>query len=156
MLDGIIDIYLPDIRYSNDEFSRRYSQAPDYVSHNRRSIKEMYRQVGPLQVDEDEIAFRGVIVRHLILPHEIAGSQDSLTWLAEEVSPEITISIMSQYFPCHQAAQIPTLSRSITYEEYTAVVQIQEKLGLENGWLQEMDAPANYLPDFSREGHPFE
>ena len=101
----------------------------------------MYRQVGPLQVDEDEIAFRGVIVRHLILPHEIAGSQDSLTWLAEEVSPEITISIMSQYFPCHQATQIPTLSRSITYEEYTEVVQMQEKLGLENGWLQEMDAP---------------
>jgi putative pyruvate formate lyase activating enzyme len=155
-LEGIVDIYLPDIRYSEDENSRKYSEAPDYVRHNRQAIKEMYRQVGNLQVDEDEIAYRGVIVRHLILPSQIAGSKESLTWLAREVSPEVTISIMSQYFPCHKATQMPELARTITFEEYSEVVKLQEKLGLENGWLQEMDAPANYLPDFNREGHPFE
>ena len=154
-LEGIVDIYLPDIRYSSEENARKYSQAPDYVANNRLVIKEMYRQVGDVQVDEDEIAFRGVIVRHLILPEKIAGSQESLTWLASEVSPNVTVSIMSQYFPCHKARQIPGLDRTITYEEYSEVVELQEKLGLENGWLQEMDAPTNYLPDFNREGNPF-
>jgi putative pyruvate formate lyase activating enzyme len=156
MLEGIIDIYLPDMRYASDEYAVKYSQAPGYVANNRAVIQEMYRQTGDLQVDADEIACRGVIVRHLILPGKLAGSRDSLTWLAREVSPTITVSIMSQYFPCHDAGQMPELARTITYEEYKEVVDLLEKLGLENGWLQEMDAPANYLPDFNREGHPFD
>jgi putative pyruvate formate lyase activating enzyme len=117
---------------------------------------EMHRQVGDLQVDEDEVAYRGVIVRHLILPDRLSGSSDSLTWLAREVSPDITVSIMSQYYPCHKACKTAGLSRTITYDEYLEVVNLQEKLGLVNGWLQEMDAPANYLPDFTRRGNPFE
>jgi putative pyruvate formate lyase activating enzyme len=156
MLDGIIDIYLPDMRYASDENAWKYSQAAEYVPNNRRVIREMYRQVGDLQIDANEIAARGLIVRHLILPGGLAGSADSLTWLAQEVSPNVTISIMSQYYPCHKAAGIPELARTITYEEYSEVVNLLEKLGLENGWLQEMDAPDNYLPDFGREGHPFE
>jgi putative pyruvate formate lyase activating enzyme len=154
-LDGIVDIYLPDIRYASAEKGKKYSQVPDYVIHNRTAIKEMYRQVGDLLVDENEVAFRGLIVRHLILPDGLAGSEESLTWLAHEVSPSVTVSIMSQYYPCHLAIKIPELSRTIRYEEYEAVVNLLEKLGLENGWLQEMDAPANYLPDFDREGNPF-
>jgi putative pyruvate formate lyase activating enzyme len=154
-LDGIVDIYLPDIRYSSDENALKYSQARDYVQNNRAAIKEMYRQTGDLQVDENEIAHKGVIVRHLILPEGLAGSRRSLNWLAREVSPNIAVSIMSQYYPCHHAAGYSELSRTITYEEYAEVVELLEKLGLENGWLQEMDAPANYLPDFDREGHPF-
>jgi putative pyruvate formate lyase activating enzyme len=94
-------------------------------------------------------------VRHLILPQGLAGSEDSLTWLAREVSPSITVSIMSQYYPCHKARQKPALSRTITYEEYVEVTNLLDELGLENGWLQEMDAPTNYLPDFSRKGNPF-
>lgn len=155
MLDGIIDIYLPDIRYSSEDMGRKYSQAPDYVKNNRLVIKEMYRQVGNLLVDENEIAYRGVIVRHLILPGGISGSVESLTWLAKEVSPDIAISVMSQYYPCYKALDIPELSRTISYEEYSAVVRLMEKLGMENGWLQEMDAPANYLPDFTRKDNPF-
>jgi putative pyruvate formate lyase activating enzyme len=154
-LDGIVDIYLPDIRYSEDATALKYSGAADYVQNNRSAIKEMYRQVGDLQVDENEIAYKGVIVRHLILPEDLAGSGESLTWLARELSPDITLSIMSQYYPCHKAAEYRELSRTITWEEYSKVVELLEELGMENGWLQEMDAPANYLPDFTRDGHPF-
>lgn len=155
-LDSIVDIYLPDLRYASDEMAERYSQAPDYVATSRAAIKEMYRQAGNLHVDEEEVAYRGVIVRHLILPGNLSGSDDSLTWLAREVSPDISISLMSQYYPSHQAHQIIELSRTITYSEYLEVVNTQEKLGLVNGWLQEMDAPANYLPDFTRPKSPFE
>ncbi len=154
-LDGIIDIYLPDLRYASNEHGRQFSGVPDYVDRARESIKEMYRQVGDLVTDAGEIAQRGVIVRHLILPNRIAGSEESLTWLAREVSPTITLSTMSQYYPCHRAPGIPQLSRKITYEEYAEVVELLEKLGLDNGWTQEMDAPENYRPDFSRRGHPF-
>jgi putative pyruvate formate lyase activating enzyme len=154
-LDGIVDIYLPDIRYASDTIAQKYSQIKDYTFHNRQAIKEMYRQVGDLQIDKNEIAYRGIIVRHLILPGNLAGSEESLTWLTGEISQAITVSIMSQYYPCHKATEIPELSRTITYKEYSRVVELLEKLGVENGWLQEMDAPANYLPDFSREGHPF-
>ena len=93
------------------KMGKKYSQVPDYVTHNRPAIKEMYRQVGDLQVDENEVAYRGVIVRHLILPDGLAGSAESLTWLAREVSPSVTVSIMSQYYPCHLAIKIPELSQ---------------------------------------------
>jgi putative pyruvate formate lyase activating enzyme len=154
-LEGIVDLYLPDIRYASAETGQRYSQVKDYPAYNRAAIKEMYRQVGDLKEDENELAYRGLIVRHLILPGGLAGSRDSLTWLAREVSRNVTISLMSQYYPSHKAAETPALSRTITYEEYTEAVDLLDELGLENGWLQEMDAPANYLPDFKREGHPF-
>jgi putative pyruvate formate lyase activating enzyme len=150
LLEDVIDIYLPDIRYADSENGQRFSHIPDYPVNNRQAIREMYRQVGDLKTDTEEIAWRGLIVRHLILPERLAGSRDSLTWLAREVSPTVTVSIMSQYYPCHQASRTPALARTITHEEYTEVVDLLEELRLENGWLQEMDAPANYLPDFSR------
>jgi len=155
-LEGIVDIYLPDIRYGSDANGQKYSRVSGYVASNRAAIKEMYRQVGNLKVDENEIAYRGVIVRHLILPNRLSGSKDSLTWLAREVSRDITVSIMSQYYPCYQAVNISELNRTINYEEYREVADLIEELGMDNGWLQEMDAPANYLPDFSCQGHPFE
>ena len=154
-LDGIIDIYLPDFRYASDEIAKRFSQAPDYVEHNRNVIKEMYRQVGKLKTDENDIAQRGLIVRHLILPEKLAGSEESLTWLAKEVSPEVNISLMAQYYPAHHAPRFPALSRGITEAEYNEVVDLLDKLGLENGWIQELSAPESYQPDFEREGHPF-
>ena len=156
MLDGIFDIYLPDIKYASDRWAMRDSGAPMYVRHARAAIKEMYRQVGDLQVDEHGVAEKGVIVRHLVLPGDLAGSEGSLTWLAQEVSPTITVGIMSQYFPSHKAGQIPELSRTITKEEYAAVVDVVNRLGLENGWLQEMAAERNYRPHFDADGHPFE
>ncbi len=156
LLDGIVDIYLPDLRYASDRWAMRYSHAPMYVRNARASIKEMYRQVGNPVVDDEGTALKGLIVRHLILPGGLAGSEDSLTWLVNEISPAVTVSIMSQYYPAYQANKIPELARSISRDEYQAVVALVERLGLENGWLQEMGADSNYRPDFKREGHPFE
>jgi putative pyruvate formate lyase activating enzyme len=154
-LDGIISIYLPDLRYASNKWGRRFSKAPDYVERARAAIEEMYRQVGNLVVDEENIARKGLIVRHLILPNGIAGSRDSLSWLVREVSPQVTVSLMSQYFPAHRAPRFPRLSRTITAEEYNEVVGLVEELGIENGWLQGMGASKIYRPDFSGEGALF-
>ena len=154
-LDGIISIYLADLRYASNKWGKRFSKAPDYVERARAAIKEMYRQVGNLIVDEEDIAQKGLIVRHLLLPNGVAGSRDSLTWLVREVSPRVTVSLMSQYFPAHLAPRIPLLSRTITPEEYDEVSELVEELGIENGWLQGMGASADYRPDFSGDGCPF-
>ena len=156
MLDGIISIYLPDLRYSSDKWTRKFSQAPDYVAHARAAIREMYRQVGDVVLDDAGLAQKGLIVRHLILPNGLAGSQESLTWLVKEISPAVTVSIMSQYFPAHRAWRIPLLARAISPSEYSKVIELVDRLGLENGWLQEMEASEHYLPDFTRQDHPFD
>jgi putative pyruvate formate lyase activating enzyme len=155
-LEGIIDIYLPDLKYSSDKWAHKYSGAKNYVGTSRRAIAEMFRQVGNLVTNEDGLAQKGLIVRHLILPHEIAGSADSLKWLAEKISRDITVSIMAQYYPSHMAARDPLLSRKINSSEYNQVISLIEELGLENGWLQEIDSAEFYLPDFDSKGHPFE
>ncbi|MFC1961954.1 radical SAM protein [Chloroflexota bacterium] len=150
-LDGIVDIYLADLRYGSDEAAKRYSDAPDYVTHARAAIREMFRQVGHLVTDEKGVARRGLIIRHLILPSRLAGGEESLTWLAEEISPQVTISIMSQYYPAHRAYRFPELSRRITVAEYLEVIRLTDRLGLENGWQQGISAAENYLPDFRKE-----
>ncbi len=155
-LDGVISVYLADLRYASNRWGRRLSRVSDYVTRARAAIREMYRQVGDLVVDDDGIAQRGLIVRHLILPNQLAGSRESLTWLIREVSPTVTVSIMAQYFPAHRAKQMPLLARGITSEEYSEVTRLLDELGLENGWVQEMGASGDYLPDFAREGHPFD
>ncbi len=155
-LDGIIDIYLPDLRYASELSAKKFSQTSGYVAHARPAIKEMYRQVGDLMLDEAGVARRGLIVRHLILPNRLAGSEESLTWLVNELSPTVTVSIMSQYYPAHRAPSIPSLARAISPSEYEEVVELVNRLGLENGWLQETGAADNYQPDFARQGHPFD
>ena len=154
-LDGIISVYLADLRYASDNWAEKFSHTENYVAQARQAITEMYRQVGDLIVDEFGLAQRGLIVRHLILPNGLAGSKESLIWLARELSHTVTVSIMSQYSPLHRARRIPMLSRTISMAEYEAVIQLLSDLGLENGWIQEMGAAINYLPDFEREGHPF-
>ncbi len=148
-------IYLPDLRYASDRWAKKFSHAPDYVARARQAIEEIYRQVGDPVVDESGLAQKGLIVRHLILPNGLAGSEESLTWLVREVCPTVTVSIMSQYMPKHRAPRIPLLSRKLTVAEYQAVLQLLNDLGIENGWVQEMAAAEEYLPDFEREGHPF-
>ncbi len=106
-LDGIISIYLPDLRYASDKWARRFSRAPDYVTHARRAILEMYRQVGGLILDESGVAQRGLIVRHLVLPNGLAGSRESLTWLVNEVSPAVTVRVVS----ATRAAEVSSTSR---------------------------------------------
>jgi putative pyruvate formate lyase activating enzyme len=115
----------------------------------------MYRQVGDLVVNESGLAQKGLIVRHLILPNGLADSEESLAWLIRELSPTVTVSIMSQYIPMHRAFQVPWLSRKITIEEHETVLKLIVDLGIENGWVQEMGAAEEYVPDFEREGHPF-
>ncbi|MFC1946724.1 radical SAM protein [Chloroflexota bacterium] len=155
-LDGIINIYLPDLKYSSDDNSSKYSIAPDYVKHSRAAIKEMYRQVGDIVTDENGIAMKGMIVRHLILPDRLAGSDNSLRWLVKEVSPSVTVSIMSQYYTTANARKVPELGRSISNDEYREVVSLANELGLENGWIQELESKEYYLPDFSNTESPFE
>ncbi|MBI4296516.1 MAG: radical SAM protein [Chloroflexi bacterium] len=154
-LDGIISIYLPDLRYASEAAAREYSGARDYVANARRAIREMYRQVGNLVTDEDGVAQRGLIVRLLILPNGLSGTEESLRWLAEELSPSVAVSVMSQYMPMHHAFDMPLLSRTVTQEEFDSVCQQLEALGMGNGWVQELDSASHYLPDFEREGHPF-
>lgn len=154
-LEGIVDIYLPDIRYADEVVGRKLSRAPDYPARARAAIKEMFRQVGELKVDENGMAVRGLIVRHLVLPGGLAGSRSSLEWLAREVSPGVTVSLMSQYRPAHRALKRPLLSRRIALKEYREAASLLDEFGITNGWVQEMDAADNYLPDFAREGSPF-
>jgi putative pyruvate formate lyase activating enzyme len=153
-LDGLVSIYLADLRYASDKLARRYSRVRYYVSSSRAAIKEMYRQVGNLVADDEGIALSGLMIRHLILPGDIAGSEDSLNWLANEISRDVYISIMSQYYPAHRAYCYPPLSRRISSEEYAKVVRLVEKLGITNGWMQEMESSEKYRPDFHTE-EPF-
>ncbi|MCX7912395.1 MAG: radical SAM protein, partial [Dehalococcoidales bacterium] len=153
-LDGIIDIYLADLRYGENEMAAKYSSAPDYVEVSQAAIREMQRQVGDLVTDGDGIAQKGLIIRHLILPNRIAGSRISLPWLVREVPPRVSVSIMSQYYPAHRAYRYKELSRKITPEEYWEVVHLAEEIGIENGWLQGMESPESYLPDFTAD-EPF-
>ncbi len=153
-LDGIVDIYLADLRYASDRLARKYSRVRHYVESSRAAIKEMYRQVGDLKLDEAGVARKGLIIRHLVLPDHIAGSEDSLTWLAEEVSPSVAVSVMSQYHPAHRAFKYEELNRGITPREYRRVTELMARLGMENGWHQGMASPESYLPDFS-EDEPF-
>jgi putative pyruvate formate lyase activating enzyme len=154
-LRGIIDIYLPDLRYADETVGRKFSQAPDYPVNARAAIKEMFRQVGELKVDGEGIAERGLIVRHLVLPGGLAGSRESLGWLSREVSPSVTVSLMSQYRPAHRAPKHPLLSRRISPEEYREAASLLDEFGISNGWVQEIGSAESYLPDFEREGSPF-
>ena len=154
-LDDVITVYLPDLRYASDKWAKKFSYAPDYVARARQAIKEMYRQVRDLVVDESGLARKGLIVRHLILPNGLAGSEESLTWLVRGLSATVTVSIMSQYMPMHRASRIPLLSRKVTVDEHETVLQLLTDLGIENGWVQEMGAAEEYLPDFEREDYPF-
>ena len=138
LLDGIVDIYLPDMRYSDDSVARTYSAAPHYPEINRAAVKEMFRQVGNLVLDEDGIATRGLIVRHLVLPNGLSGTEGVMKFLAEEISKDVYISLMSQYFPAYKAHEFSKLSRRITSEEYEEAYHIMQKYGLENGWIQDI------------------
>jgi putative pyruvate formate lyase activating enzyme len=155
-LEEVVDVYLPDLRYASDVWAAKFSHTADYVRRARQAILEMHRQVGDrLVLDDSGLVQRGLIVRHLILPNGLAGSRDSLTWLVNEVSPEITVSIMSQYYPTYLAYQMPALQRKVSISEYSAVLELLDELGLENGWVQEMDVAESYLPHFENDGHPF-
>jgi putative pyruvate formate lyase activating enzyme len=138
LLDGVVAIFLPDMKYAADEPALAISGAPGYAGINRRAVSEMLRQVGHLKLDDDGIAVQGLIIRHLVLPAGEAGSRDTLRWISEQLGTETHVALMSQYFPAHLAAMIPGLDRGVTPEEYDAAVAALEEAGLENGWVQEL------------------
>lgn len=138
MLDGIIDIYMPDMRYSDNKNAGAYSDAPDYVEHNRQCLTEMYRQTGDLTVNEKGIAMHGLIIRLLVLPDDISGTAESLKFIGEKISKNTYISVMSQYYPTFKAYNFRELSRGVTKGEYQNIVDEAHRLGLNNGWIQEM------------------
>ncbi len=137
LLDGLIDIYLPDMRYSKNQFSNIFSGAPNYVDFNKKSIKEMFRQVGKLSIDDKGVATSGIIVRILILPNDASGLEDTLRFLSDEISNEIHISLLSQYFPAYKAPLYEEIDRYISENEYTRSSELLEKYGFANGWIQE-------------------
>jgi len=137
LLDGIIDIYLPDAKYADDVIAEKYSQAENYSSVVKIALKEMYRQVGNLKMDKNGIAVSGLIIRHLVLPHHLSGTDRVLRWIAENISKETYISLMAQYFPAFQASKHSKLSRRINREEYNKAREYFEKYGLTNGWIQQ-------------------
>ncbi len=137
LLEGIVDIYLPDMRYADSEMAVKYSSAPDYPKYNQESLKEMQRQVGVAQIDGHGIIKRGLIIRHLVLPDNISGTEKIMKFIAQEISADTYISLMSQYLPSYQAGNFPEINRRITSEEYARAQQAMQKYGLSCGWIQE-------------------
>lgn len=130
LLDGVFDIYMPDIKYSKREISEKYSQAPDYPLIAKQAIKEMFRQVGDLQIDEQGIALCGLLVRHLVLPAGLAGTRDAMRFLATELSQNTYVNIMDQYYPCGNIPLDSPLRRRITSEEYNESINIAKEEGI--------------------------
>jgi len=136
LLDGVVDIYMPDAKYSDNKVAKRLSGAEDYVEVNRAALKEMHRQVGVLEMDERGVARKGLLIRNLVLPEDLAGSEDFMRFLAEEVSTDTYISLMSQYFPANKAALYPEIDKPINRDDYRRALRAMEQHGLHNGYIQ--------------------
>ena len=153
LLDGVVDVYMPDLKYFDNDKAQKYSNAENYVEVSRAGIKEILRQVGNLRFDENEIAVRGILVRHLVLPNGISDTKNALKYLST-VSRDMWISIMSQYSPQNRANEYHELNRSLTPQEYWEAVGWAQEYKLENYLIQEIDSKDAFLPDFKEE-NPF-
>lgn len=129
LLDGVVDIYMPDMKYADEQVGRKYSRVPNYPQVNQAVVKEMHRQVGDLQI-EGGLAVRGLLVRHLILPNHLAGTSDIVRFLAEEISKNTYLNLMDQYHPAFRAHLFPEINRLISREEYQEAVQLASQAGL--------------------------
>ncbi len=155
-LDGVVDIYLPDLKYSEEMDGYSFSKVKEYPQSARRAIKEMHRQVGgELLIDDDGLLKRGLLIRHLVLPNDLAGSESTLKWIAEELGRDTALSIMSQYYPTNKADSITLLSRHVRESEYDKVLELLDKFELENGWMQNFESQDYYKPDFTDRAEPF-
>jgi putative pyruvate formate lyase activating enzyme len=155
-LEGLIDVYLPDYKYVTNGIAAEYSGASDYPEVALKAIKEMYYQKGSsLSLDAGGRAENGLLIRHLVLPGHTEESKKVLYSIAEELSPGVHLSLMSQYHPTDNVRHHHILNRSLYKKEYESVVETMETLGFRNGWVQDMDSNINYRPDFSKE-NPFE
>ncbi len=130
LLDGVIDIYMPDMKYADPAIARRYSRIRDYPRVNQAAVREMHRQVGDLQIDEQGLARRGLLVRHLVLPNGLAGTGEILRFLAEEISPNTYVNLMDQYRPAYKAHHYPDLSRPLARREFDDALKMAKEMGI--------------------------
>lgn len=137
LLSGIVDIYLADMRYADSKAALEYSNAPDYPKYNQAAVKEMQQQVGVAKIDSSGIIERGLVIRHLVLPNQISGTEKIMRFISKEISQDTYISLMSQYLPYYKAGEFKAISRRLKSQEYEEAKQIMEKYGLSNGWIQE-------------------
>lgn len=152
LLEGLIDIYLPDIKYFSNRYSLKYSSTPDYFAHASKAVLEMYRQVGT-PVFEGSLIKKGLVIRHLLLPGLLSESKRILDWISENLPKDIYISIMSQYVPMHDAKKFPEINKKVSPKSYDWLVDYALSIGLTNGFIQEYDsAETIYTPDFNLEG----
>ena len=160
LLEGIVDIYLPDLKYADSDAGFQYSKVRDYTLHARAAIKEMHRQMGDVLVfDEEGLLNRGLLIRLLVLPNGIAGIEENLRWIRDELSPRTAISLMAQYYATNKAAtdeRYILLSRRISEGEWFEAVSLLEDLGIEEGFMQEYESASYYYrPDFTDSEEPF-
>ncbi len=149
MLDGYIDIYLPDFKYADNELAMRLSGISDYKEVAEKAIKEMYRQVGENQYDENGLLKKGMIIRHLVLPNNIQNSKDVLKWIKDDMPQNTAISLMAQYFPTYKAKRDANIDRKLTQAEYSEIEKYLYELNLENGYIQDLDDnEESYVPEF--------
>jgi len=130
LLDGIVDIYMPDMKYSSDSTGKDLSDVYSYPDINRAAVKEMHRQVGDLQINQDGIAVRGLLLRHLVLPHDLAGSYETIQFIAQEISKNSYINIMDQYRPCYNASKFNRLNRPVSAQEFLKAIELAHEAGL--------------------------
>lgn len=159
LLDGIVDIYLPDLKYADASAGFEFSKVRDYPKYSRAALKEMFRQTGDALVYENDLLKRGLVIRLLVLPNDIAEIGASLRWIRDELSPRTAISLMAQYYATNKAATDPRyilLSRRITEREWSKAVSLLEELGMEEGFMQEYESASHYYrPDFTDREKPF-
>ena len=160
LLDGIVDIYLPDLKYADSDAGFRFSKVRDYATHARNAIKEIHRQMGDeLAFGDDGLLKRGLLIRLLVLPNDIAGLEENLRWIRDELGPKTAISLMAQYYATNKAATDPRyilLSRRISEREWFDAVSLLDELGMEEGFMQEYESASHYYrPDFTDKDKPF-
>lgn len=151
LYDGVVDIYLPDFKYGNSEYANKYSLVDNYFEKTKEALKEMYRQVGDQLIYDGDVVVRGLIIRHLILPNDLSETEKVFKFIAEELSPKVHISLMSQYYPTNKSFKDILIDRTIRASEYDNALALLDKYRLRNGWIQEMDSSENYRPNFNED-----
>lgn len=150
LLEGYIDVYLPDLKYYDNELGKKYSKIDNYFDIATKAIKEMYRQVGTTKINESGIIQRGVMIRHLVLPNNIENSRNILKWIKENIDEKVYINIMAQYFPTYKAKEDEVLNRKLTKREYEEIENYVYELGIENGYMQELgEHEEEYVPKWN-------